>query len=106
FTKLACATCHTATSGARGPNLAGLFGKRVELADGGTIVANENYIRESILNPTAKVTKGYQPIMPTFQGLVTEEQTLQLMAYIQSLGSGASTQSADAQTSPSEGSPR
>jgi cytochrome c oxidase subunit 2 len=57
----------------------------VELADGAHVKFDEDYIRESILNPSAKVVKGYQPIMPTFQGLVTEENVLQLIEYIKSL---------------------
>ena len=65
--------------------LDGLFGKTVSLQSGDTIVADEAYIRESILNPAAKITAGYQPIMPTFQGLVSEEQLLQLIEYVKSL---------------------
>jgi cytochrome c oxidase subunit 2 len=57
----------------------------VELADGAHVKFDEDYIRESILNPSAKIVKGYQPIMPTFQGLVTEENVLQLIEYIKSL---------------------
>ena len=48
-------------------------------------MADADYVRESILNPTAKVVDGYQPIMPTFQGLVTEEELLQLIEYVKSL---------------------
>ena len=57
----------------------------VTLADGGTVTADETYIRESIVTPSAKVVAGYQPIMPTFQGLVSEEQLLQLVAYVRTL---------------------
>jgi len=85
FTSLACITCHTEGSGARGPVLTGLVGTEVELADGRTVVADDAYLRESIVNPQAKVVAGFQPIMPTFQGLVTEEQLLQLIAYVKSL---------------------
>ncbi len=87
FQSLACNTCHRPGPGiaARGPRLEGLFGHQVALADGRTVVANEDYIRESILSPAAKVTAGYQPIMPTFQGQVTEEQLVQLLAYVKSL---------------------
>jgi cytochrome c oxidase subunit 2 len=87
FQSLACNTCHRPGPGmaARGPRLEGLFGHQVALADGRSVVANEDYIRESILNPTAKVTAGYQPIMPTFQGQVTEEQLVQIIAYVKSL---------------------
>ena len=85
FQSLACITCHRADSQGRGPRLEGLFGKTVRLTGGATVVADADYIRESIVNPTAKVVDGYQPIMPTFQGLVSEEGVMQLIAYIQSL---------------------
>ena len=85
FQSLACITCHRADSQGRGPRLEGLVGRTVRLAGGATAVADAEYIRESILNPTAKVVEGYQPIMPTFQGLVSEEGVMQLIAYIQSL---------------------
>jgi cytochrome c oxidase subunit 2 len=85
FADLACNTCHRPDAQGRGPVLDGLLGKTVSLQSGGTIVADEAYLRESILNPSAKVTAGYQPIMPTFQGLVSEEQLLQLIEYIKSL---------------------
>jgi cytochrome c oxidase subunit II len=85
FQSLACITCHRADAQGRGPRLEGLFGRTVRLSTGETIVADADYIRESILNPTAKVVEGYQPIMPTFQGLVSEEGVMQLIAYIQSL---------------------
>jgi cytochrome c oxidase subunit 2 len=62
-----------------------LIGRTVKLQSGESIVADEAYIRESILNPSAKITVGYQPIMPTFQGLVTEEQVLQIIEYVKSL---------------------
>lgn len=85
FEQLGCATCHRADSGARGPSLVGLFGSEVQLADGTTTTADEAYLREAILNPQAKVVAGYQPIMPTFKGLVSEDGLLQLIAYIRSL---------------------
>jgi cytochrome c oxidase subunit 2 len=85
FQSLACNTCHQAGSASRGPLLDNLFGKNVALASGETVAVDEGYLRESILNPQAKVTAGYQPIMPTFQGLVSEEGLLQLIEYIKSL---------------------
>lgn len=85
FQSLACSTCHKENSQGRGPMLTNLFGKPVELASGSTVTADESYIRESIVNPQAKVVAGFQPIMPTFQGLVSEEQLLQLIAYVRSL---------------------
>ncbi len=85
FRHYGCISCHRADSGQRGPDLAGLYGKQVFLSDGRTILADENYIRESIVEPKAKIVAGFQPIMPTFQGQVTEDEMLQLVAYIKSL---------------------
>ena len=66
--------------------LKGLYGKQVQLQTGQTVTVDDAYIRESILDPQAKAAAGFQPIMPTFRGLVTEEQLLQLIAYVKSLG--------------------
>src|SRR3989475_896104 len=85
FQQLGCVTCHRSDTQGRGPNLVGLFGKRVPLEDGRTVIADENYVRESILNPSAKIVSGFKPIMPVFQGLVSEEQLNALIAYIKSL---------------------
>jgi cytochrome c oxidase subunit 2 len=98
FNDLACQTCHMPDSTGRGPVLDALFGKKVQLQDGQIVVADENYIRESIVNPQAKIVAGYQPLMPTFQGLISEEGVLQLIAYIRTLGPQApATQTAPAQ---------
>ncbi len=86
FQDLACATCHLENGQGRAPSLKGVFGSTVTLQTGQTVTADDAYVRESVLNPQAKVVAGYQPIMPTFQGLVTEEQLLQLIAYVKSLG--------------------
>ena len=91
FQDLACNTCHQQGPEGRGPVLADIFGKTIELQGGGTATVDEAYVRESIVNPQAKVVAGFQPIMPTFQGLVTEEQLLQLIAYVQSLGQQAAS---------------
>ena len=85
FTAFACNSCHQDASTLRGPALAGLFGKPVALADGGRAVADDAYLRESILNPTAKLVAGYSPVMPTFRGQVNEDDLMQLIAYIKSL---------------------
>ena len=85
FVELNCITCHRADSAGRGPVLQGLFGRGVRLAGGETVTADEAYIRESIVTPAAKVVAGYQPVMPTYLGQVSEEQILALVAYIQSL---------------------
>ena len=85
FQQLGCTTCHRFDTPGRGPNLVGLYGKPVLLDDGRTVTANDNYLRESILTPGAKVVAGFKPIMPTFQWIVSEEQLLSLAAYIKSL---------------------
>lgn len=85
FQQLGCSTCHRFDVQGRGPNLVGVFGKPVQLEDGRSVIADENYIRESILSPSAKVVKGFRPIMPVFQGLVSEEQLTALVEYVKSL---------------------
>jgi cytochrome c oxidase subunit 2 len=85
FAELGCVTCHRSDTQGRGPNLQGVFGKPVLLEDGRTVTADENYVRESILDPGAKIVSGFKPVMPTFQGLVSEEQLNALVAYVKSL---------------------
>jgi len=85
FEQLGCSTCHRLDVQGRGPNLKGVFGKPVQLQDGRTVLADDNYVRESVLNPTAKIVSGFQPIMPSFQGQVSEEQLNALVAYVKSL---------------------
>jgi cytochrome c oxidase subunit 2 len=89
FQQLGCTTCHRFDTQGRGPNLVGAYGKPVLLDDGRTVTVDDNYIRESILTPGAKVVAGFKPIMPTFQGIVNEEQLLSLVAYIRSLSQPA-----------------
>lgn len=85
FQDLACQTCHAGDGSGRGPSLNGVFGRQIKLADGRSLTADEAYIRESILNPQAKLVAGYQPQMPTFQGLVNEEGVMALLEYVKSL---------------------
>jgi len=87
FVEKACITCHVPDGTGRSPSLNGMYGAQVLLADGSTVTADEGYIRESILQPNAKIVAGYLPMMPTFQGQLTEEQILALTAYIKSLQS-------------------
>ena len=90
FSKLRCDTCHAAGSTQRGPALAGLFGSERPLAGGGTALFDEAWVRESILEPRKRVSAGYEPLMPTYAGQLTEEELLQLVAYLRALeGSGA-----------------
>jgi cytochrome c oxidase subunit 2 len=86
FQNLGCQTCHHLDRQGIGPVLVGLFGKQQRLQSGEMITVDESYIRESILNPQAKLTAGFQPLMPPFQGRVSEEELIQLIAYIKLLG--------------------
>ena len=86
YQTLGCASCHGANGeGGRGPTLAGSFGKMVQLQNGDSVRVDEGYVRESILNPQAKLVAGFGAIMPTFQGQVSEDQLVQLLAFIKSL---------------------
>ena len=89
FGELGCQTCHKTTSDGRGPTLIGVYDHSVTLTNGVEVLADDDYIRESILNPAAKVVHGYAPIMPTFEGQISEETLLQLIAYIKSLATAA-----------------
>ncbi|MBC7898648.1 MAG: cytochrome c oxidase subunit II [Saprospiraceae bacterium] len=92
--KLGCASCHAGGPQQRGAKLEGIFNKDVKLVGGQTVIANEEYIRNSILNPGGQVVEGFQPIMPTFKGQVTEEQLVSLVAYIKSLSGVTGTTTA------------
>src|SRR2546428_8141652 len=85
FQQLGCSTCHRSDTQGRGPNLVGVFGKPVLLEDGRTVTADENYVRESILEPAAKIVRGFKPVMPTFQGQLSDEQLNALVEYVKSL---------------------
>jgi cytochrome c oxidase subunit 2 len=90
FQQYGCISCHVTDSQGRCPSLRNVFGHPVVLNDGKTVLADEAYVRESILNPNAKIVKGYEhDIMPVFQGQINEEGLLQLIAYIKSLSTPA-----------------
>ena len=105
FQDLACNTCHKSDGTGRGPVLENLFGRQIELDNGQSVTADATYIRESILNPQSQIVAGFQrpSIMPTFQGLVSEEQLLQLVEYIRSLGTQSDTVSQPAGSQPAGG---
>ena len=107
FQERGCASCHQtdpAGQQGRGPTLYGLFGKQQAITGDGNVTVDESYIRESILDPQAKLAVGFQPIMPTFRGQLSEEQILQLIAYVRSLGQPAGGESGGgAGTSGSQG---
>ena len=100
FADFACNTCHRPDSRGRGPVLDNLFGRPVQLHDGTVVTADESYIRESILQPAAKIAAGFQPVMPAFQGLVNEEQLLALIEYIKSLSAAQGNSSQQGNTNP------
>ena len=103
FQTLGCASCHGANGeGGRGPTLAGAYGKMTPLQSGESVRVDESYIRESILNPQVKIVAGFGPIMPTFQGQVSEDQVMQLTAYIKSLHAAGETPATTA-GSPAQG---
>ena len=99
FTQLACVTCHLPDGSGRGPSLVGVFGSTVTLDNGTKVVADESYLRESILTSQAKIVAGYQQLMPTFQGLVNENDVASLIEYIKSMQQGAA-RAASAQAAP------
>lgn len=88
FLKFQCISCHSADADARGPVLEGIFGQARTMQDGSTVIADEAYLRESILNPRARIAAGFLPIMPTYQGQINEEELVELIAYLKSLKRG------------------
>jgi cytochrome c oxidase subunit 2 len=94
FNEYACSSCHKNDASGRGPALAGVFGGSVKLADGRTITADDNYLRESIMMAPVKIVAGYQPVMPVFQGQISEERVMQIIAYIKTLKASPATAAA------------
>ena len=88
FNELRCVTCHHDGEAAVGANLDGLYGSKVHLTDGRTVTADEAYLRESILKPTAAIVKGFDPVMPTFEGQVDEGQIMAIIEYLKSKDGG------------------
>ncbi|HXJ42361.1 MAG TPA: cytochrome c oxidase subunit II [Bryobacteraceae bacterium] len=89
FNQLGCGNCHASVVNngiGRGPNLNGLFGSRVDLKDGGSVKADESYIRESVMYPQAKIVAGFDDVMPTFKGLISDDGMLKLIEYVKSMG--------------------
>ncbi len=89
YVSKACVTCHSVDgSPGNGPTWQGIWGHDQPMADGSSIVVDENYVRESILNPKAAIVAGYQPVMPTYQGLLSDKEIDALVAYIKEVGGG------------------
>jgi cytochrome c oxidase subunit 2 len=91
FDSLACNSCHLDSGQGRGPSLKDLVGKTETMQDGSTVVVDEGYLRESILLSQAKIVRGFQPLMPTFQGLISEENLVALIEHVKSLSPNATT---------------
>jgi cytochrome c oxidase subunit 2 len=91
FEAHACNSCHLDSGQGRGPSLKNIVGTTVELEDGNTAVVDDAYLRESILTSQAKIVKGFKPLMPTFQGLISEENLLALIEHVKSMSPNAST---------------
>ncbi len=89
FRSLGCSGCHGPNSSVHAPDLAGIYGHAVQLSDGRTVTADDAYLRDSILLPAKDIVAGYEPVMPSFTGVVTEDQILRLLAYIKSLSGEA-----------------
>jgi cytochrome c oxidase subunit 2 len=87
FASMGCNSCHTGNAAARGPNLAGVYGSKLTLTDGSQVLVNDAYLRDAILNPSEHVTAGFSPIMPTYQGQISEDGLIDLVEYIKDLQS-------------------
>jgi cytochrome c oxidase subunit 2 len=87
FRSFGCSGCHAPQSSVQAPDLNGVYGHQVQLSDGRTVVADEAYLRDSILLPRKDVVAGFTPIMPSFSGIVSDAQMVKLMAYLKSLSS-------------------
>jgi cytochrome c oxidase subunit II len=85
FASMGCNSCHSGSAAARGPNLAGVYGSKLQLTNGSDVLVNDAYLRDAILNPSQHVTAGYAPIMPTYQGQVSEDGLIDLVEYIKNL---------------------
>ncbi len=86
FASLACNTCHKEDNSGRGPSLLGVYGSQVKVTSGQMVLADDAYVRESILRPHAQIVAGYPLMMGTYQGQMTEEQIVQVIAYLKSIG--------------------
>jgi cytochrome c oxidase subunit 2 len=87
FASMGCNACHSGNAAARGPNLAGVYGSRLTLTDGSQVLVNDAYLRDAILNPSQHVTAGFAPIMPTYQGQISEDGLIDLVEYIKNMQS-------------------
>src|SRR6202140_5442324 len=87
FASMGCNACHSGSAAARGPSLAGVYGSKLQLTNGSQVLVNDAYLRDAILNPSQHITAGYAPIMPTYQGQISEDGMIDLVEYIKNLDS-------------------
>jgi cytochrome c oxidase subunit 2 len=87
FASMGCNACHSGNAAARGPNLAGVYGSKLQLTNGSEVLVNDAYLRDAILNPSQHITAGYAPIMPTYQGQISEDGLIDLVEYIKNMQS-------------------
>src|ERR1700728_1957185 len=87
FASMGCNACHSGSAAARGPNLAGVYGSKLQLTNGSQVLVNDAYLRDAILNPSQHITAGDAPIMPTYQGQISEDGLIDLVEYIKSMQS-------------------
>lgn len=85
FASMGCNSCHSGTAAARGPSLAGVYGSKLTLTNGSQVLVNDAYLRDSILNPSQHVTAGFAPIMPTYQGQISEDGLIDLVEFIKTI---------------------
>src|ERR1700760_646561 len=85
FASMGCNACHSGSATARGPNLAGGYGSKLQLTNGSQVLVNDAYLRDAILNPSQHITAGYAPIMPTYQGQISEDGLIDLVEYLKGL---------------------
>ena len=85
FASMGCNACHSGSAAARGPNLAGVYGSKLQLTGGSEVLVNDAYLRDAILNPSQHITAGYAPIMPTYQGQISEDGLIDLVEYIKNM---------------------
>src|SRR5580698_6575995 len=85
FASMGCNACHSGSAAARGPNLAGVYGSKLQLTNGSQVLVNDAYLRDAILNPSQHITAGYAPIMPTYQGQISEDGLIDLVEYIKAM---------------------
>jgi cytochrome c oxidase subunit 2 len=105
FASMGCNACHNGTAAARGPNLAGVFGSKLTLTNGSQVLVNEAYLRDAILNPSQHVTAGFAPIMPTYQGQISEDGLIDLVEYIKTLQTNYRVQQTDVTSQSNQAAP-